>query len=102
MAGLRLSSPFPIDVSPASWGGLAASYDVNGDHAGDLLYVDGSASPPRFRLALSGPPPDIFDFWDSDCEALRELPTGRLFLRDLDGDAVPTSWSAPRWAWKHS
>jgi hypothetical protein len=67
---------------------VAAAYDVNGDAISDLLLHDQQATPPRFRLLLTSRPPDVFDFVESDCAALRELPSGRLFLRDLDGDGV--------------
>jgi hypothetical protein len=45
--------------------------------------------PPRFRLALTGSMQTPFDTTGVDCEALRELPGGRLILRDLNGDQVP-------------
>lgn len=85
----KLSAPFPIEVAPASWSDLAASYDVNGDQVSDLLYLDESATPPRFRLALSNLPPDVFDLRGSDCPELESLPNGRLLLRDLNDDGAP-------------
>lgn len=85
----QLSQPFAIDVAPVAWGDLAATLDLNGDLVSDLIYLDNGRAPPRFRLAMSAPPPDVFDFHPSDCPALEQLPAGRLFLRDLDADAVP-------------
>ncbi len=90
---LDVSPPFPIDVAPATWGELSATLDLNGDLVSDLIYLDreaAEASPSsRFRLAMTAPPPNVFEFWEQDCDALRALPAGRLLLRDLDGDAVP-------------
>jgi hypothetical protein len=85
----QLSAPFAIDVTPTTWGELAATLDLNGDLVSDLIYLDNGPTPPRFRLAMSAPPPDVFDFRPSTCAALEQLPPGRLFLRDLDDDSVP-------------
>lgn len=84
----RLSSPYSIEQAYGS-PELAAAYDVNGDAVSDLLVLDLSQMSRRFRLLLSGPPPGVFDMVESDCAALRQLPEGRLLLRDLDGDGVP-------------
>jgi hypothetical protein len=85
------SRPWDVNVAPATWGGLAATYDVNGDLISDLIYLDGGAASPRYRLArtVPEPNPNPFDFEDADCAQLAELPVGRLFLRDLDADGVP-------------
>ena len=84
-----VSPPFPIDVAPATWTDLGATLDLNGDMVSDLIYLDShDASSPRFRLALTARPPDVFDFQEQDCAALRDLPAGRLLLRDLDADGV--------------
>jgi hypothetical protein len=85
----QLSPPFAIDVTPGTWGELAATLDLNGDLVSDLIYLDSDATPPRFRLAMSAPPPNVFDFRPTECPALEQLPAGRLFLRDLDADSVP-------------
>jgi hypothetical protein len=85
----QLSAPFAIDVAPTTWGELAATLDLNGDLVSDLIYLDSGTTPPRFRLAMSAPPPNVFDFRPHDCPALEELPAGRLFLRDLNADSVP-------------
>jgi hypothetical protein len=81
------SAAFPVNVPPESWGKLAATFDVNADWVSDLIYFDRPAE--RFRLLLSGPPPDVFAWSESECEAVASLPAGRLFLRDLDADDVP-------------
>jgi hypothetical protein len=85
----QLSPPFAIDVTPTSWKELAATLDLNGDLVSDLIYLDNDTTPPHFRLALSAPPPDVFDFRPTDCPALQQLQAGRLFLRNLDADSVP-------------
>jgi hypothetical protein len=85
----QLSRPFAIDVTPTSWHELAAALDLNGDLVSDLIYLDSGTKPPHFSLALSAPPPDVFDFRPAVCPALEQLPPGRLFLRDLDADSVP-------------
>lgn len=82
-----LTQPYRLDEL-APHHRFAAAYEVNGDGVSDLLLLDEQASPPRFRLLLTSPPPTILDLVDSDCAALRELPGGRLLLRDLDGDGV--------------
>jgi hypothetical protein len=82
-----LTPPYPLDALPAP-SEFAAAYEVNGDAVSDLLLLDAQSEPPRFRLLLTSPPPNVLDFVESDCEALRQLPAGRLLLRDLDGDGV--------------
>jgi hypothetical protein len=88
---VNVSAPFPIDVAPSTWSDLGATLDLDGDLVSDLIYLDvgNDERAPRFRLAISGTPPDVFDFSETDCPALRDLPAGRLLLRDLDADAVP-------------
>ncbi len=84
-----VSPPFPIDVAPATWSDLGATLDLNGDLVSDLIYLDShDASAPRFRLAMTARPPNVFEFSELDCAALRDLPAGRLLLRDLDADGV--------------
>lgn len=87
VADYTLSSPFPIAIPTARWGGLAGAFDQNGDWVSDLLVRDQEAQ--RYRLLLSGRPPDVLAFSEVDCAALDELPYGRLLLRDLDADGVP-------------
>jgi hypothetical protein len=82
-----LSQPYSISTT-SQLAQFAAAYEVNGDAVSDLLLLDAEASPPRFRLLLTSPPPDVLELVESDCAALRSLPAGRLLLRDLDGDGV--------------
>ena len=88
----QLSTPFPVQLTGDSQNlaSLAATLDVNGDLVSDLFFVNDAGAQSRFRLLLSGAPPNIFDYTETTCSALEQLPAGRrLFLRDLDDDAVP-------------
>jgi hypothetical protein len=81
-----LSSPFAIEAPADRWGGLGGVLDVNGDWVSDLIFRDAAAS--RYRLLVSSPAPDVLNLKETSCEALDELPVGRMFLRDLDADGV--------------
>jgi hypothetical protein len=85
----ELSAPFVLSNVWPTWADFAAGYDVNGDAISDFLYLDARATPARFRLALTNAPRDAFNTSNRDCEALQQLPPGRLLLRDLNGDDVP-------------
>jgi hypothetical protein len=82
-----LSQPYAIEGASERVQ-LAAAYEVNGDAISDVLLLDEQASPARFRLLLTSPPPGVLELVETDCAALRSLPAGRLLLRDLDGDGV--------------
>lgn len=83
----QLNDPRPLPSQAEGWRGLAAAYDVNGDAIDDLVFHEAMGTGERFRLLVSNV--TELPIAVRDCPTLEALPTGRLFLRDLNGDEVP-------------